>query len=395
MKNRLLSIISATALFLLAVIFPAVLHGEEIIDNDFNYSLDIPEGYKVIGYTPDGMSYQFKHDRLPVDFILKLYAENTYKNSKTALKSSLQKLSAKYENIDTFTWCNQICAITTFNSSATGKESSGWAICVPLKIEGSQLVLLCYADEEKSKNCEQFIISTLNSLCFDNESKTQPGIITSYAYPGTQKKKIELLIDNNKVETSINEEDSIANQFVIDCEFAVLSLYSNNDKWKEAWTRYYRAIFRDSYSRIQKPAFDIKTALYSQMKKKNPENPNRSLNETLLNWVQNFEYVRTSGSKKSDFTNVIDVLCGKGNDCDSRSMLMCCIMQNLGVKSELFISRIYSHAVYGLDLNIPGAKIEVNGINFLLNETTARNIKPGLIAQDQCDTEKWIPVNLP
>ena len=164
MKNRLLSIISATALFLLAVIFPAVLHGEEIIDNDFNYSLDIPEGYKVIGYTPDGMSYQFKHDRLPVDFILKLYAENTYKNSKTALKSSLQKLSAKYENIDTFTWCNQICAITTFNSSATGKESSGWAICVPLKIEGSQLVLLCYADEEKSKNCEQFIISTLNSL---------------------------------------------------------------------------------------------------------------------------------------------------------------------------------------------------------------------------------------
>ena len=378
MKNRLLSIISATALFLLAVIFPAVLHGEEIIDNDFNYSLDIPEGYKVIGYTPDGMSYQFKHDRLPVDFILKLYAENTYKNSKTALKSSLQKLSAKYENIDTFAWCNQICAITTFNSSATGKESSGWAICVPLKIEGSQLVLLCYADEEKSKNCEQFIISTLNSLCIDNESKTQPGIITSYAYPGTQKKKIELLIDNNKVETSINEEDSIANQFVIDCEFAVLSLYSNNDKWKEAWTRYYRAIFRDSYSRIQKPAFDIKTALYSQMKKKNPENPNQSLNETLLNWVQNFEYVRTSGSKKSDFTNVIDVLCGKGNDCDSRSMLMCCIMQNLGVKSELFISRIYSHAVYGLDLNIPGAKIEVNGINFLLNETTARNIKPYL-----------------
>ena len=55
MKNRLLSIISATALFLLAVIFPAVLHGEEIIDNDFNYSLDIPEGYTVIGYTPDGM----------------------------------------------------------------------------------------------------------------------------------------------------------------------------------------------------------------------------------------------------------------------------------------------------------------------------------------------------
>lgn len=395
MKNRLLSIISATAIFLLAVIFPAFLNAEEIIDNDFKYSLDIPEGYKVVGYTPDGMSYQFRHDRLPVDLVLKLYTENTYKNSKTALKTSLQKLSASYESIDSFTWRNQICAITTFKSKATGKDSNGWAVSVPLQIEGSQLVLLCYADAEKSKNCEQFIMSTLNSLCIDDESKIQPGIITTYAFPGSQKKKLELLIDNNKIETSIDEEDSAANQFVIDCEFAVLSLYSNNEKWKEAWTRYYRAIFRDSISRVQKPAFDIKTALYSQIKKKNPKNPNQTLNEILLNWVQNFEYVRKQGAKKSDFTNVIDVLCGSGNDCDSRSMLMCCIMQNLGVKSELFVSRIYSHAVYGLDLNIPGAKIEENGINFLLNETTAKNIKPGLIAQDQSDTEKWIPVNLP
>lgn len=395
MKNRLLSIISATAIFLLAVIFPAFLNAEEIIDNDFKYSLDIPEGYKVVGYTPDGMSYQFRHDRLPVDLVLKLYTENTYKNSKTALKTSLQKLSASYESIDSFTWRNQICAITTFKSKTTGKDSNGWAVSVPLQIEGSQLVLLCYADAEKSKNCEQFIMSTLNSLCIDDESKIQPGIITTYAFPGSQKKKLELLIDNNKIETSIDEEDSAANQFVIDCEFAVLSLYSNNEKWKEAWTRYYRAIFRDSISRVQKPAFDIKTALYSQIKKKNPKNPNQTLNEILLNWVQNFEYVRKQGAKKSDFTNVIDVLCGSGNDCDSRSMLMCCIMQNLGVKSELFVSRIYSHAVYGLDLNIPGAKIEENGINFLLNETTAKNIKPGLIAQDQSDTEKWIPVNLP
>lgn len=395
MKNRLLSIISATAIFLLAVIFPAFLNAEEIIDNDFKYSLDIPEGYKVVGYTPDGMSYQFRHDRLPVDLVLKLYTENTYKNSKTALKTSLQKLSASYESIDSFTWRNQICAITTFESSAPGRNASGWALCVPLTSEGSQLVLLCYCDTEKAKNCEQFIISTLNSLCIDDESKTSPGIITTYAYPGSQKRDIILTINDKRIPSSIDEEDSEANQFVIDCEFAVLGLYSNNEKWKEAWTRYYRTIFRDSYSRTQKTAFDIKTALYSDAKKKNPKNPEAALNEILLNWVQNFEYVRKTGANKTDFTNVIDVLCGKGNDCDSRSMLMCCIMQNLGIKSELFVSRSYSHAVYGVNLNIAGAKIEVNGINFLLNETTAKNIKPGLIAQDQSDTEKWIPVILP
>ena len=70
-------------------------------------------------------------------------------------------------------------------------------------------------------------------------------------------------------------------------------------------------------------------------------------------------------------------------------------MSHLGIKPELFISREYSHAVYGLDLNLPGAKIEVNGTEFLLNETTAKGVRPGLMAKDMSDTEKWIPVLLP
>ena len=48
--------------------------------------------------------------------------------------------------------------------------------------------------------------------------------------------------------------------------------------------------------------------------------------------------------------------------------------------------------MYGAQLNAEGAKINVNGKDFLLGETTVKNLKPGLIAQEQNDTEKWIPV---
>ncbi|MBQ5998666.1 MAG: hypothetical protein IJL70_04270 [Treponema sp.] len=396
MKNRLLTVISATFIFLLSILLPAVLNAEEITDNDFNFSLDLPEGFKVAGYTPDGMSYQFRHDRLPVDFVMKIYNYEETVPANKVLAGTLKKLSATYEGIGTFTWSNRICAITTFSSKATSKNGSkGWATGIPLRDGETVLVLICYADAEKADDCEQFIISSINSLAIGEESKKLPGIITTYAYGGSKVKNVLLSIKGKNIQTSIDEEDAEANQFVIECEYAVLRLYAADPKWKEAWTRYYRTIFRDSYSRVQKTAFDIKSQFINYAKKKNPENPEAVINEILLEWVQEFPYERAKDQKKSDFTNLPDILQGKGSDCDSRSMLVCCIMEQLGVKSELFISREYSHAVYGADLNLPGAKIATGGKEFLLNETTAKGIKPGLMAKDMSDTEKWIPVKLP
>ena len=72
---------------------------------------------------------------------------------------------------------------------------------------------------------------------------------------------------------------------------------------------------------------------------------------------------------------------------------MCIILKQNGIDTSLFISREYSHAVYGAELNAEGAKIKVGEKEFLLGETTVKNLKPGLIAQDQNDTEKWIPVH--
>lgn len=390
-RSKIGSVLISVFIFLICVLFPPLLSAEEVIDNDYGYSLDLPEGFSVAEYTQDGFSYRFVHDKMPVSLILKLYTDNKFNSSEQALSGTLDKLSAKYE-IDKFEWRNVDCAISSFEMKLPNtKGSKGWSVGVPLVQKNAHLVLLCYADLDKALNCEQFIISSLNSLAIDRGSYFSPGIITTYAFPRNNLKDVSVLINGKNIKTQIDADDNIANQFVVDCEFAVMSLYANDKNWVKAWQRYYRAIYRDSYGRLKKVAFDINSELDDVVS--SSENPNYEIDKFLLNWVQGFDYKRDNKSKtSSDFTNLIDTLLNRGSDCDSRSMLMCVLLNNMGIDSVLFVSREYSHAIYGSDVNAWGAKIKVGEKEYLLGETTARDIEPGLIAKEFSDTYKWIPV---
>ena len=96
-RSKIGSVLISVFIFLICVLFPPLLSAEEVIDNDFGYSLDLPEGFGVAEYTHDGMSYRFFHDKLPVNLILKLYANNQFNSSEEALSTTLNKLSANYE----------------------------------------------------------------------------------------------------------------------------------------------------------------------------------------------------------------------------------------------------------------------------------------------------------
>jgi hypothetical protein len=379
---------TCTALFLFLAFSAAI--AEEAADSDFGYSLDFPEGFSIADRTDDSMSYLFSHDRMPVHLILKLYNNTIYADSGNALTGALSKLSAASESCDTFLWRDVSCTIARFSMSP-GKSYKGWALAVPLTTKKAELVLLCYADAEKENDCEQFILSVLNSLAIDRASYFSPGPVTTYAFPKAGVQPITLTINGKTIQTEIDKNDAEASRFVIDCEYAVLTLYANNASWKEAWQRYYRAIFRDNYARLRKCSLDIYTAIAPSVK--DDPHPDAALVQALLSWTQGFPYKRGTG-KSADFTSLTDCLTGTGNDCDARSMLLCVLIENMGTKTALFVSHEYSHAVFGAVLAVPGAKIHEGNTDFLLCETTAP-VKIGLMAQDMSDTSKWIPVLLP
>lgn len=377
--------------YFLLIIFAITSYSfsEQITDRDFGFSLDIPEGFEIADYTEDGMSYVFSHPNIPVTLVMKLTEEKNAKSAAEVLNINLKKLNASGET-DSFKWNGTVCGISYFSMSLDDNYS-GWAVSAPVKIQDYYVILLCYAPESK-KGCEQFIISTINSLSINNEYLNTPGIITSYAFPPEGSESVLLKIGGKEIKTSLDKSDEEAAKFVIDLEYSVLNLYANHKMWKEAWQRYYRMIYRDNAGRLQQTAKNIYDSIYPELKKSKPQDADIKYAQALLSWVQTFGYERAQSKIESDFTSLPASIKGKGSDCDSRSMLVSVLLNYTGIDTAMLISREYSHAVVVTDIPAPGQTFTMeNGREYLFGETTAR-VTWGMLAQDQADRTKWIPV---
>lgn len=362
---------------------------EQITDRDFGFSLDIPEGFEIADYTEDGMSYVFSHPNIPVTLVMKLTEEKNAKSAAEVLNINLKKLNASGET-DSFKWNGTVCGISYFSMSLDDNYS-GWAVSAPVKTQDYYVILLCYAPESK-KGCDQFIISTINSLSINNEYLNTPGIITSYAFPPEGSESVLLKIGGKEIKTSLDKSDEEAAKFVIELEYSVLNLYANHKMWKEAWQRYYRMIYRDNAGRLQQTAKNIYDSIYPELKKSKPQDADIKYAQALLSWVQTFGYERAQSKIESDFTSLPASIKGKGSDCDSRSMLVSVLLNYTGIDTAMLISREYSHAVVVTDIPAPGQTFTMeNGREYLFGETTAR-VTWGMLAQDQADRTKWIPV---
>lgn len=362
---------------------------EQITDRDFGFSLDIPEGFEIADYTEDGMSYVFSHPNIPVTLVMKLTEEKNAKSAAEVLNINLKKLNASGET-DSFKWNGTVCGISNFSMSLDDNYS-GWAVSAPVKIQDYYVILLCYAPESK-KGCDQFIISTINSLSINNEYLNTPGIITSYAFQPEGSESVLLKIGGKEIKTSLDKSDEEAAKFVTDLEYSVLNLYANHKMWKEAWQRYYRMIYRDNAGRLQQTAKNIYDSIYPELKKSKPQDADIKYAQALLSWVQTFGYERAQSKIESDFISLPASIKGKGSDCDSRSMLVSVLLNYTGIDTAMLISREYSHAVVVTDIPAPGQTFTMeNGREYLFGETTAR-VTWGMLAQNQADRTKWIPV---
>ena len=365
---------------------------------EFTFTMDIPEGFELKDFNAETNSFFFETKLMPVKFAVKIYPLNDNKiSAKDQLMDAMSQLKADY-SIENISWYNRDCSISYYTFTMPDqKEYTGWAFSIQLPYvknpqEKANMVFLTYAESQIAKDCEQFMISIIDSLYFCREDFRRPGPFTCFAYPKTKDEELIVNIADRVLTSKIDGDAIERSTFVLEREYAVLTIYANQKNWKEAWQRFYRLLFKESYSALDKFSEDLYKALLPVAQRNNFENPEMELIQMLLDWVQDFKYRRDS--KGTDFTPVTASVQGVGSDCDSRSLLMCILLEHMGIKSELFISREYSHAVFGLAVRHNGALINVDGTDFVLGETTAK-VNFGLIAQEQSDTKKWIPVDLP
>lgn len=352
----------------------------------WGYSVDLPEEFVLVDKN-GADSYMFENAFVSSTVILKAYKKEKFSSSLEAMETVMKQLGAEFECAET-DWRNTDCIISQFAFNLGGASNTGWAVSSLLQDSKGYVVMLCYTPTEVFYDLEQFVISCVDSLCIDYGSYYSPGPLTSFAFPKGEVQNHTVEIAGEKIDFTLDSSDIEADRFVVEREYSVLCLYQDSEMWVEAWQRYYRQVYKNAYSRLKIAAFNIYNRL---IKTCESENPDIELAQKLLSWTQGFDYVRDFTS--TDFTPITASITGTGSDCDSRAMLLACLLHHMNYDTCLFVSAEFSHSLFGIVLDKAGAKINIDGRQFLLGETTAQ-VDIGLVPANMNQTDKWIFVEL-
>lgn len=352
----------------------------------WGYSVDLPEEFVLVDKN-GADSYMFENAFVSSTVILKAYKKEKFSSSLEAMETVMKQLGAEFECAET-DWRNTDCIISQFAFNLGGASNTGWAVSSLLQDSKGYVVMLCYTPTEVFYDLEQFVISCVDSLCIDYGSYYSPGPLTSFAFPKGEVQNHTVEIAGEKIDFTLDSSDIEADRFVVEREYSVLCLYQDSEMWVEAWQRYYRQVYKNAYSRLKIAAFNIYNKL---IKTCESENPDIELAQKLLSWTQGFDYVRDFTS--TDFTPITASITGTGSDCDSRAMLLACLLHHMNYDTCLFVSAEFSHSLFGIVLDKAGAKINIDGRQFLLGETTAQ-VDIGLVPANMNQTDKWIFVEL-
>lgn len=352
----------------------------------WGYSVDLPEEFVLVDKN-GADSYMFENAFVSSTVILKAYKKEKFSSSLEAMETVMKQLGAEFECAET-DWRNTDCIISQFAFNLGGASNTGWAVSSLLQDSKGYVVMLCYTPTEVFYDLEQFVISCVDSLCIDYGSYYSPGPLTSFAFPKGEIQNHTVEIAGEKIDFTLDSSDIEADRFVVEREYSVLCLYQDSEMWVEAWQRYYRQVYKNAYSRLKIAAFNIYNRLIKTCESENPE---IELAQKLLSWTQGFDYVRDFTS--TDFTPITASITGTGSDCDSRAMLLACLLHHMNYDTCLFVSAEFSHSLFGIVLDKAGAKINIDGRQFLLGETTAQ-VDIGLVPANMNQTDKWIFVEL-
>ena len=368
----------------------------------WGFSLDLPEGYKFSG--GDGKnSFSFSHpDGATFEISVSYSApgQRTEGRAYASIEQMSRDVKAKLNSsgdIDFFEYRGKKASLLELDYSLPrAGRMTGWALCVELaqpntKSTGPRteagasapkplLLAMAYGQAGK-EDLAPVHFSALDSIVPEEGDRLAPGPITEFIYP--RKTRVKAPVFALDCEAWIFEEDAEAAQALIDREFQVLRRYQNSSSWKEAWIRFYRAVYRDSFDRLTDIAFQVERKLNV------PPEENRDFASQALNWVQSFRYERNLFG--SDFINLVSSATEGRGDCDNRSMLWAVILKQACIPSAIMVSRNYSHAMGLADLPGSGARFELNGQKLLVAETTA-DVSIGLINEANSEIDQWLGI---
>ncbi|GHV68499.1 hypothetical protein AGMMS49928_08160 [Spirochaetia bacterium] len=371
----------------------AMLRAETIYSPTWGFYLDLPADYQLS--SGDGNNrFSFTAASSGMHFDLIAYPAGTFA-SVEALADDVGRRLGNRGDKSVFDYRGKKASLLELNfpvpgpsgsgpsgsGSSRGASFSGWGLCVEMaeKTENGKrplLLALAYGPPEKNQLLH---ISALDSIAPSAAERRLPGPLSEFTYP--RGKTVKTKLANAAGEALITPEDAEAAQALVDREYETLRLYADTPLWQEAWSRFYRIIYRDSFERVADIAFTLERRYNAGSA--------RDFAEKVLQFVQAFQYERNP--EGSDFVNLVTAATEGRGDCDSRSLLWAIILEQADIPAAIMVSQEYSHAMGLADLEGPGARFEADKKKWLVAETTAK-VALGLIGETKSEISKWMAV---
>jgi hypothetical protein len=370
-------------LLLIAFALPP-LSAEPIHSPAWGFRLDLPEGYELAdGNGRDRFSFS---GPAGAQFDLAVYSEQN-KTMQNLVNDTNRRLGNSGD-VSFFDYRGKLAALIELRFG----DSAGWGLCVELAAGSGKtppLLLALSFGPAGNTDLDLFHISALDSIAPSEAERRCSGPVMEYGFPPGEGKQTALAMPG--LTAVIRENDAEAAQVLVDREFALLKRYLLTDNWREAWTRFYRAVYRDSWDRLADALFQLERKWNTGpgTAAADPAAASRALAEQSLAWVQTFKYERNLMG--SDFVNLVSAVTQGRGDCDSRAMLWAMILAQADIPAAIMVSREHSHAMGLADISGTGARFAIEGTKWLVAETTSP-VALGLIGRNVSDIESWMGI---
>lgn len=367
--------------FLLVPTSPERMDAKDYTVPEYGYYISLPESWEVLDAAQPQLISFTDSDHVAV-FQIKTFDGSAFQNPKQMCEQMKTALKAQGD-VSGFPYNGRDAVLADFTFDAGGYVARGYFVF----INGSEYdtVLIGFTGKQYYDRFQQLLLSCIDSFSGSRETRLQPGPISQFYYPvpGDALSPVSIPVLGTSQRIRLDRNTIEASQVVIEREAKVLGKYKQDRD--EAWSRYYRMIYRDNYARLE-PIFRAVERVVEQQGLSREEIPRK-----LLSWIQSFTYTRTNSL--SDLLSPVATAVEQTGDCDSRGLLYASILHHLGIDAILLVSSKYKHSVVGVDTPGKGARYPFEGTQYLIAETSDQ-VSIGLIPQEMSAREGWLAIRL-
>ncbi|MCG8570836.1 MAG: hypothetical protein MJB14_11920 [Spirochaetes bacterium] len=369
--------------FLLIFIISLPIFSKAFTHPDFHYFIDIPHQWQIID-AENPATIAFSNPEGNAIMQIFTYAGDAFPNSEELYLYMAENQKANHEYV-VFQYQNKQAVLGDLIFQLGEYHVHGYLFA--LKTENYNFILLCYSTVEEYNTNHDFLLSFINTFASHKEEQKYPGPISQFYYDDKrqQNNPVQFPLAGKYIATEIDQHEIEASEVLIEREARILLTYKEVNDRIIAWERYYKIVYRDNYQRLKSFSDTLNQQLQLNLL------PEEQKMNTLLSWLQNFKDQRKGGV--SDLVPPLAALYTQSGDCDSRALVYMILLKHLNINSIFLVSMKYQHAAVGLDIAGDGAKLNLNGKDYLYTELM-EEVDIGLVHQDFADPSGWIMMNL-